>query len=151
MIPELRTEGPLHIPTVLLQLHILPLIIEFLAASNANLDLDLVFLEIHLQRNQTQPPFTGFSIEPLDFPLVQQELPDPQRIVIISVPVGIGTDMQIMKINFLIFDQGITVFQIGASLPQGLDLCADKHDARLQGVIDKIIQSGGFVLADDLF
>jgi len=150
-ILELRPESPLHIPTVFLQFHIFPFIIEFFPPADANFNLNLVFLKIHLQWNQTQPPFPGFSIEPLDFPLVQQELPDPQWIVIIAIPMGIGADMQIVKINFFIFDQGIAILQIGTPLPQGLYLCAHKNDTCLQCVINEIIQPGGLVLTDYFF
>ena len=143
------SEPPFHIPHIVFLLQILPFVIELFALSHADLHLDLAVLEIDFQGNQRQSLFLGLAVETLDLPFVEQQFSHPQVFVIGTVAVGIGSDMHVMEKDFSILDKGIAVFQIGLPVAQRLHLRTDQDNPRFIGIVDEIIQSRRFILADD--
>src|SRR5574340_1021941 len=88
-IPVLRPKSPLHRPTVLLEPHVVPLVVEFLPPADADLYLDLSALEVHPERYQGQAPFLGLTVEALDLPFVHEEFADAKRILVLPVAVRV--------------------------------------------------------------
>ena len=150
-IPVFRPEAPLDLPAVLLELDVLPLVVELLPPADADLHLDLPVLEIHPERDQGKPPLLGLSVEPPDLPLVQEELADAKRVMILPVAVRVGADVEVVEEELVVLDQGVAVLEVGPAVPEGLHLGPHEGDPRLIGLVDEIVHPGPFVRGRSVF
>jgi hypothetical protein len=62
---------------------------------------------------------------------------------------GIGCDVQLVDEYFTIFDPGIGIFQVRASLPQGFYFGALKHHSGFVFINNKIIPARSAIFGND--
>jgi hypothetical protein len=87
----------------------------------------------------------------MDLGFVKQQLPDSRGIMVHDVPMTVGADMTLMKVDFASSHRGITVLQIYPAFAQGFDFGALKHDACLVSLLNKIIVKRLAVRGHDFF
>src|SRR3984957_14837523 len=76
---------------------------------------------------------------------MQQEFAGAQRVVVGRVSMGVGTDMRIQQIRFAVFDDAISILEIGLALTDRLHLGASKRDTGFEFVEQKVVMPGGAV------
>src|SRR4029453_4187177 len=86
---------PFDFPFSHLALESLPLVVEFFAARQTELDFDPTAFEIEFQRNQRKPALLGLSGKPLDLAAMEQQLARARRLMVEAVGPGIGADMRV--------------------------------------------------------
>ena len=84
-----------------------------------------------------------------DLLLLEQQLPRPDRIVVVDRPVFIGADMHPQQPDLTVFHQRVPVLQIGISFSQRLYLRPFQHNARFNRIKDVILMTGFTVGNDD--
>src|SRR5262245_54450214 len=114
-----------------------PLVPEFLAARQGDLDLHPALLEIDAQRDERLAARTGALRDAQDLRAVQQELAGAQRIVVRVSAVTVGRDVAVEQEDLAALDAGVRVLQAGLARTQRLDLRPEQHDAGLVAIADE--------------
>jgi len=71
--------------------------------------------------------------------------------VVHAVGMGVRADVHVVDKDLPFPDNGITVFHVRLSLPQGFDLRPQENKSRLKGLFDKVVDPRRFVLGDYFF
>ena len=116
-----------------------PLVVELLAARQAELHLGSAIFEVQAQGNQSEAPLLGFAGEPLYLTAVQEELSRARRFVIELIGAQVGADMDIEQKRFAFLNPGETILEIRLPLAQRFHFAANQYEARLINLIYKII------------
>ena len=129
-IPVEPFSPPFHLTFHRLLPQRLSLIKKFLSLCKTQIHFDLAIHKVEFERNQGIPSLLHFADQPLDFPLVKEEFPGPQWVMVQPVRLGIGTDMSIDKKDLAPFDISVTISQVDLSIPQGFDLRSREERSR---------------------
>ncbi len=73
-IPRFAGDRPLHLPLVVPVAKGLSLVVGGLALGQADLDLDLALLEVHLERDQGEALLGDLTGDPVDLTTVEEQL-----------------------------------------------------------------------------
>jgi hypothetical protein len=65
--------------------------------------------------------------------------------VVQRVSVRVGTNMRVQQIRFAVFNDSVSIFEIGFALANGLDFCASEGDAGFKFVEQKVVMPGGAI------
>jgi len=149
-IPVEPFSPPLHLTFHGFSLQRLPLIEKFLSLCESQIHLHLPISKIELDWNQCISSLLNLADETFDLPFMKEKFSGPQWIVIQSVRLGVGADMRIDEEDLAPFDIAVAIPQVDLSLPQGLDLRPEQGDARLKGLLDKVMIKCLFVLTNQL-
>lgn len=128
-----------------------PFVIQMLSLCQRKLNLDLAIGKIDLKRDQGQSFFVDFSVKLFDFPAVEQELSDPQRIMVSIIGKSVNTDMHLMEKDLPVLNLGIRVLDIDLAVSHGLDFGAFQDDPCLILIFDKVIKPGFSVVRYNFF
>jgi hypothetical protein len=82
---------------------------------------------------------------------VQQELSDPERIVVSVVGKRVGPDVQLVDKHLAVYNPAIGVLEVGLAKPQGFHLGSRKNQPGLELVYDKEIKPGFTVDGDGFY
>src|SRR3989304_6086270 len=104
----------------------------------------IVPLKIYFKRHNAIPLLHGLSQNPVNLPLVEEELAPPQRVMIVDIAGLIGADIAVDK-DLSPLHAGITVLQVYPAIAQGLDLCPQELNPGLIGIFNRIVMKGLFV------
>jgi len=138
----------LSFPSLIFLRDVLALVIELLASCKAYLQLDQASFEVNLQRHDCVPLGRHLPCYLVDFIFVQEELPDPQRILVEDISFFVGADVHVVDVQLPIFHADEGLLDAAFSHSEGFYFCSVKHDAGLKGVFYKVIKSCLFVVCD---
>jgi hypothetical protein len=68
--------------------------------------------------------------------------------MVIIIGEGIGRDVHLVHKHFTIYDPGVGIFQVCASLSEGLHLGALENQSGLEFIDNKIVPAGSAVLGN---
>src|SRR3990170_1447222 len=129
----------------------LALVMQLLALGQAKLHLgDPARIEIELERNDRHAlPLNGAGETPNLFP-VQQKLAAPRRSMTAAASLGVLGDVGVDQIKLAALARGIGVRDIGPAGAERLYLGAHQRDARLELLLDVVVEARLPVLGDEL-
>src|SRR5208282_497058 len=128
----------------------LALVVELLAARQRQLDLGTTLLvEIELERDQRHAIALDCADQFVDLAAVQQKLARPLRRVIEAVRLPIFGNVRVDEPDFPAAGVGVGFPDRGLALTQLLHLRSGERDARLHGLVDKVVETRLAVVGDD--
>src|SRR5215510_1340177 len=125
-----------------------PLVVELLAARQADLDLGPASFEVQAQRNQGQPLLADLSPEPCDLSLVKEELPVALGIVVGVGAVAIGIDVASEEPTLSIPDGRIAILEVDHPVPERFDLGPAQYQPGLDRLEDLVLVTGAAIGRD---
>ena len=140
---------PLHFAGFFLSLQTFALVVLLLPPGETQFDLGFAFAEVDFQGNEGIPFFLALPEEPFDFEVVEQELSNPFRFMVVVGSMGVGADVTAMEVHFSLPDFGVAVLQVGLPLSQGFYFCSQEYQACLDLFQDFVVVVSLFVLAND--
>ncbi|MBP1713086.1 MAG: hypothetical protein H6Q42_1289, partial [Deltaproteobacteria bacterium] len=93
-----------HFPIGSAPFQIFPLVVQGFPFCQSHFQLYFTFFQVNLQGNEGIPAFLGLTHEALDFPLMEQELPHPFRIVVELVAERVRADVGVKQKRLPVFD-----------------------------------------------
>ncbi len=126
------------------------LVIQLLTTNKCKLDFGDFSLEVDTEWNETQASLDRPSVEFLDLAGVHQQLPFPPGIMIMNIPLFVGSDMEAVQPDFTRFDSGITIGELCFTLPQRFYLGTHQHNPGFIGLKNLIFVPGFAVLGHNL-
>ena len=131
--------------------HVLALVVELLATAEANAELHAVVLvEIELKRDEGHALCAELAVKVVNLMTVQQEPALPVGVHVPHAAVGVGVDVHAMQPHLSPANEAEGVRDLGRALAQALDLGAGELDARLKGLVHKVLVSRRAVARDGL-
>lgn len=133
----------LQIPAHVALLLGLTLVVELLAACQADLELgEAPRIEIQLQRHQGQPLLLQLAAQAVQLLLVKQQLTRARRIAgVVHRRRLVRADITADQQHAAIADDAMRLGEVRLSCPDRLDLGARQHDAGLEGLEDMILMA----------
>src|SRR5579864_2991817 len=116
-----------------------PLVVQFLASCERELDLHAAVLEVHPRRHDGHALLAHLSIQSVDLAPVQQELARAFRIVVGAVPLHVLTDVDAVEPRLAAFHVGVRALERRLPLAQRLHLRAGEHEAGLDAVAEVVV------------
>ena len=122
---------------------------QLLAPGYADLDFYSASFQIYAERYQRQPLFLCLSNELSNFPLMQQQLPGPCRIVILAVAMRIRADVAVEQKSFASLYHCMAVLQVQPAFSNSLHFRAKQANAGFEIFENKVIVKGFFICGDN--
>ena len=135
----------LQIAFVFLFFYRLAFVVKLFASTKTEFDFDESVFKIDFERNKRIPFLFHFSAKFVDFGLVEQKLARATRIDVVVTSHFVWRDMRAQHKNFAVFDDDEAISKVYRTKTNGLDFAANESNARLVGVLDKVIVIGFFV------
>src|SRR5690348_12499639 len=144
-------EQSLLLPFPVAFLHGLTLIMHFLTARQSEFDFrPACFIEVYRKWDERQSLTRDSALQLRDFPVLQQQLPQPLRLMVQSVAVAIFGNVAVDQPHLLALDLGIALGDRSLALAKRFDLGAGELDARLEPLLDEVVEASAPVFGDDL-
>ena len=136
---------PLRVPPS----DVLALVVILLAARQSDLHLcQPVLVYVHLERHDRQAFERRLPDELADLLLMQQQLAVTKRVSIKAIALLVRADIHTVKHHLTVLDARVTLFDADLALTDGLNFRSRKDDARLVGLLDKIIVVSFFIVCN---
>jgi len=127
------------------------LVVQLLAGHQRQLALHSVALPVELERHAGVPLVLGAREDLGDLLAMQQQLAGPCRVGDLVGAGGVERhDMAAQQPRLAVLDQDIGIGQLGLAGAQALDLPAGQHQARLEGLVDVVLEARLLVQGDDV-
>ncbi len=114
------------------------LVVTFLAAGDAQLDLGAAILEIDGQGNERGAALEGFGFEAPQLPFVNQQLLLAKGFVA-DGGLLVRVDMATVKDQLAVFDAGVGFGELASAQAKGFDFAAEQDQAAFQLGRDEIL------------
>lgn len=123
-------------------LDILTLISLGLAPAHADLNLHQRALPVHSQDRKREPLLEGMALQLMDFPLVEQQLTSPSRLMLGEAGFVVDLHIAVVEPHLPFIDPGEGVGNIDFSLPDRLHLSAAELQTGLITLNDVKVPEG---------
>ena len=127
-----------------------PLVIVLLALAKADLQLHPGVFKVGAQGDQGQAVLLHHGLQLADLPLVHQQPPGADRVLIEDVALLVGGDVHPVDVDLPVFRDAESVLQVQGPGPDGLDLRPGQLDARLEAFLHEVFVEGLAVLRRQL-
>src|SRR5262249_1418142 len=124
------------------------LVVEFLAASQANLELGSTPFEVDPEWDQRQPALGDFTREPADLAPPQQQLTIAFGIVIGVRAMAVRADMTAQQPDLIVSHGRIGILEIDLAGTERLDFGAPQHEPGLDRLEDLVLVTCAAVAGD---
>src|SRR6185295_2459550 len=125
------------------------LVVQLLAAGQADLDLDPATLEVDLQRHDRQALLGRLAHDAGDLALVEQQLAVALGLVIGVGAVAVRIDVTAPEPRLAVTHGGVGILEVHLPVAQGFDLGPAQHKAGLESLEDLVLVSRASVRCDD--
>jgi hypothetical protein len=129
----------------------LPLVVEPLPSADRKLDFDKAMLEVHAQGNERSTPLIHIDREPFDLVRLEKELARPDRLMVVAVPMTVGTDVALKEPGFVVaVNRRVSLRHVHSPVTTRFHFSTDENDSRLDGFLDLVVVTRFTVLRDEL-
>src|SRR5262249_7907520 len=117
----------------------LPLVIEFFAFGQCQLDFDAAVLEVHFCRNYGETLLLRAAGKPVDFGSVHQQFSRASGLMVFAVAMTIRANVSIHEPDFSTAYGSVAVFEITTAFPDRFHFGSGKHNSALMRLQNKIV------------
>src|SRR5437868_3503482 len=144
-------QQPLLLSLPVALLHRFALVIHLLAPRERQLDLgSAAAVEIERQRDEREALAGHRAVELGDFPVLEQQLPRPPRLMVEAVAVAIFGDMAVDQPDLGALGGGIALGNRTLALAERFHLGAGQLNSGLEPFLDEIVEARAAVFGHDL-
>ncbi len=136
-------------PLAVAFLDVFPLVILDFAFRDRQGNFDFSVLPVKRERNQRIALDRGQPKQFPNFGLVQQQLADALRLVVLDIAVSVLVYVGVVEKDLIVFDSRKGIPDLPPARAQGLYFSAFKNDASLEG-LENVIVAAGFRIRDDV-
>ena len=140
-----RAHQPLHVALVVAALFVSTLVVQFLAAAQAEQDFRLAALEVQLDWNESQTLPLHRPDELSNLALVKQKLASASWLVVEIARLFVWRDVEIEQLYLSVPHDSISVGDVGFSVSQRLHFTSRQDDAGFPCIQDVIVMPGTLV------
>src|SRR5205814_7685601 len=134
-----RSRRLVHLATLVAFAERGALVVQLLAAPQAELDLGAAVLKVEPERNERQPALSDLAGQPANLLAVQQQLAVAVRLVVGIGAVAVGIDVAADQPTLTVADGRVRVLEGHAPVAQRLDLRPAQHEPGLDRLEDLVL------------
>src|SRR5262245_10000123 len=120
----------------------LALVVQLLAASQAELGLGTTLHPVETERHQREPALLDLPAQLVELAAVQQELALTLRVVAELAGGAVRADVDAHQEELVAEEAGVGVLQVDAAVAERLHLAPDERQARLQALVEMVLVEG---------